>query len=312
MAPVGVSQEYADGDYVTKARIWKLHQDYLRGLHHFMSSDPRVPAAFREQTAAIGLDGRHHAGTHGWPHQLYIRVSRRMIGRAVVTAHDVYNRTSVDDPIGLAQYGIDTYPSRRIWFRSDGQVYVGLEGKMFIGQARGPTNVPYPIPYRAITPHADQCTNLLVPVCFSATHLGYASARMEPVFMICGESAGIAACRALAEDVTVQRIDRPKYQEALHRAGQVLAWNEQLAQLAETANRPPAYTFERLCAACDKDGDRRISEPEWNAGKTGWEWLFPIIDRNRDAAIDAREYAGFQEFKRAHPDWQQQRPKVSN
>ena len=92
----------------------------------------------------------------------------------------------------------------------------------------------------------------------------------------------------------------------------MLAWNEELAELAKTANRQPTYTFDRLCEACDKDGDRRISEPEWNTGKPGWEWLFPIIDRNRDAAIDAREYAGFQEFKRAHPDWQQQRPKVSN
>ena len=152
MAPVGVSQLYADGDYATKARIWKLHQNYLRGLHHFMSTDPRVPEAFRKQTAALGLDGRHHSETHGWPHQLYIRVSRRLAGLCTITAHDVYNRTTVDDPIGLAQYGIDTYPSRCIWLQLDGQTYVGLEGKMFVGGAKGPTNVPYPIPYRAITP----------------------------------------------------------------------------------------------------------------------------------------------------------------
>ncbi len=306
MAPVGVSQVYADGDYAAKARIWKEHQNYLRGLHHFMSTDSRVPKAFRSKTAALGLDGRHHAETGGWPHQLYVRVSRRLAGRYTITAHDVYNRTRVDDPVGLAQYGIDTYPSRRIWFRRDGRIYVGLEGKMFVGGAHGPTNVPYPVPYRALTPEADECTNLLVPVCFSATHLGYASARMEPVFMICGQSAGIAACRALAENATVQQIDVPSYRQALQQAGQVLEWTDELARLA-ASSRPDPYSFDSLCRICDNDGDKLISQPEWNARKQGWEWLFPIIDKNRDGRIDAAEYAAFQEYKRQNPDWQKAR-----
>lgn len=225
MAPLGISQLYADGDHATKARIWKQHQDYLRGLHHFMSTDSRVPQWYRDEVARLGLDARFHADTHGWPHQLYIRVARRLRGRYTITAHDVYNKTQVNDPIGLAQYGIDTYPSRRIWLRRNGRILVGIEGKMFIGGNRGPTNVPYPIPYRAITPRADECSNLLVPVCFSATHLGYASARMEPVFMICGESAGIAACRALAESTTVQKIDMAAYRRTLEKAGQKLTWD---------------------------------------------------------------------------------------
>jgi hypothetical protein len=98
MAPVGISQFYAGGDYAAKARVWKQHQDYLRGLHRFMSTDPRVPEKFRQQTAALGLDGRPHPETQGWPHQLYIRVARRLAGRYTITAHDVYNRTTVDDP----------------------------------------------------------------------------------------------------------------------------------------------------------------------------------------------------------------------
>ena len=304
LAPVGISQIYADGDYAAKARVWKQHQDYLRGLHHFMSTDPRVPEAFRKKTAALGLDGRHHAETGGWPHQLYVRVSRRLAGRYTITAHDVYNRTTVDDPIGLAQYGIDTYPSRRIWFNRDGQVYVGLEGKMFVGGARGPTNVPYPVPYRAITPKAEECTNLLVSICFSATHLGYASARMEPVFMICGESAGIAACHALAQETSVQHIDMPLYKEALDRVGQVLQWTEDLAQLAEQS-RPNPYSFETLCKTCDKDNDKLVSQPEWDAGKKGHAWLFTFIDKNNDGQINAPEYTAFQDYKKQTPDWQQ-------
>lgn len=306
IAPLGISQLYADGDHAAKARVWKEHQDYLRGLHRFMSTDARVPQWYRDEVARLGLDSRFHRQTQGWPHQLYIRVARRLRGRYTITAHDVYNKTQIDDPIGLAQYGIDTYPARRCWLRRDGKVLVGIEGKMFIGGNRGPTNVPYPIPYRAITPQADECTNLLVPVCFSATHLGYASARMEPVFMICGESAGIAACRALAEKAAVQNIDGAAYRKALETAGQKPAWDPQTDRPAgppQTSN-PQRYSFEHLLRECDRDGDQKVTRAEWTAGKPDWKWLFSIVDTGRDGSIDAIEYAAFQKVKAENPDWQ--------
>ena len=308
MSPLGISQLYADGDHATKARVWKQHQDYLRGLHHFMSTDPRVPQSYRDEVAQLGLDARFHNDTNGWPHQLYIRVARRLRGRYTITAHDVYNKTQVDDPIGLAQYGIDTYPARRIWLRRDGEVVVAIEGKMFIGGSRGPTNVPYPIPYRAITPQADECSNLLVPVCFSATHLGYASARMEPVFMICGESAGIAACRALAENTTVQDIDMVAYKKALEKAGQKLAWDPKHDQPTRPPrlSKPQAYTFEHLLRECDRNADRLVSEPEWTAGKPSFQWLFPFVDTDHNNTIDKAEYAAFQKYKSENPNWQSQ------
>ncbi|MEM9328707.1 MAG: FAD-dependent oxidoreductase [Bacteroidota bacterium] len=223
MAPVGISHRYANGDYAVKSRIWQAHKNYLRGLHHFLSTDPRVPETYQDYVKSLGLERRHHPETNGWPHQLYIRVSRRLVGRYTITEHDVYNKTTVKDPIGLAQYGIDTYPSRRIVVERNDSLFVALGGKMFIGGAKGPTNVPYPIPYRAITPLAHECANLLVPVCFSATHLGYASARMEPVFMICGESSGIAAVQAIDQGVAVQRIDPLRYQQRLAQVGQILS-----------------------------------------------------------------------------------------
>ena len=226
MAPVGISHLYADGDYGTKAWVWKEHQNYLRGLKHFMSTDSRVPKKFREQTAELGLDKRHHPETNGWPHQLYARIARRLIGNYTITSHDVYNETEIEDPIALAQYGIDTYPSRRVWFEKDGKTYVALEGHMFVGGANGPTNVPYPISYRTIISKRNECTNLLVPVCFSATHLGYASARMEPVFMMVGESAGIAAIQAINEGVAVQEIDIKGYLDKLNKVGQKLYWKK--------------------------------------------------------------------------------------
>ena len=224
MAPIGISHLYATGDWATKTRIWKQHRYYLSGLHYFMSTDLRVPLEFRQKIDSLGFDKKHHPETNGWPHQLYVRVARRLVGRYTITAHDVYNKTQIIDPIGLAQYGIDTYPSRRIWLEKNGRIYVALEGKMFIGGAKGPTNVPYPVPYRAITPLKHECSNLLVPVCFSATHLGYASARMEPVFMICGESSGIAAVHALEENAAVQDIEMERFITKLKEAGQLLAW----------------------------------------------------------------------------------------
>lgn len=300
MAPVGVSYLYADGDYAEKARVWKLHQDYLRGLHRFMSTDPRVPEAYRKEVQALGLDGRAHPETHGWPHELYVRIARRLQGRYTITAHDVYNRTEVDDPIALAQYGIDTYPARRIWGEQDGETWVGIEGKMFLGGNKGPTNVPYPVPYRAITPERAECENLLVPVCFSATHLGYASARMEPVFMMCGESAGIAAVQAIEEGRAVQAIDLPTLLAALQEAGQKLSWDP---AVDVPSNAGGGYSFSNLLRECDDSGDDLVSRAEWEAGKPNWEWLFPHIDTNADGQLNGEEYAAFQKFKKENLDW---------
>ncbi|MCB1206183.1 MAG: FAD-dependent oxidoreductase [Verrucomicrobiae bacterium] len=300
-APVGISHRYAGGDYAEKARVWKAHQDYLRGLHHFMSTDPRVPASFREETAALGLDLSRHPETEGWPHQLYIRLTRRLEGRYTLTAHDVYNRTSVDDPVALAQYGIDTYPSRRVWLERDGETFVGLEGWMFVGGSKGPTKVPYPIPYRSLTPREDEASNLLVSVCFSASFLGYASARMEPTFMMCGEASGVAACQALEEGTSVQAIDPGRFRNSLEEAGAVLEWDETRKAKAADAERK-SWVVDFFTRA-DLDRDGRVSQKEWDARKQGWEWLFPKIDGNRDGLLDEAEYAAFQELKEKDPEW---------
>ena len=226
ISPLGVSRLYQDGDYATRAAIWRAHIDYLRGLHHFLSTDRRVPEAFRTKVAALGLDRTHHPDTEGWPNQLYVRVARRMVGRYVLTEADVFNKTNVDDAIGLAQYGVDTYPVRRVVVKDarTGQAAVATEGNMFLGGNRG-TGRPFGVPYRAITPRPAECANLLVPVCFSASYIAYAAARMEPVFMVVGESAGVAAARAVKAGKAVQEIDLPALQARLRELGQVLSWD---------------------------------------------------------------------------------------
>jgi len=226
MAPLGISRFYQDGDWPKRRRVWQQHIDYLRGLHHFLSTDPRVPEQFRRQTAALGLDRTMHPDTQGWPHQLYVRVARRMQGAYILTHADVLNQTQVDDGVGLALYGVDTYPVRRYAAKDpqSGALGVATEGNMFLGGSRG-TGRPYAVPYRVITPRAEECANLLVPVCFSASYIAYASARMEPVFCVLGESAGVAAAQALRARQSVQQVDVKALQKRLLERGQVLAWD---------------------------------------------------------------------------------------
>ena len=289
IAPLGVSRFYQDGNYEVRSRLWRQHKDYLSGLHHFLSTDPRVPEAFRAETAALGLDKTMHPDTEGWPHQLYVRLTRRMKGRYFLTLADVWNETKVEDGVGLALYGVDTYPVRRYAVASEtGQMGVATEGNMFVGGSRG-TGHPYPVPYRAITPMAAECSNLLVPVCFSASYIAYASARMEPVFCVLGESSGVAAAQAIKAGTTVQDVDGAKLRGRLLERGQILEWTGPVVR--EAAN------------GAVETGEWGSLEA-WKEAKPGWEWLFPFVDKNDDGKISTAEHTAFQEYKKQHPDWQ--------
>lgn len=223
VAPLGISRQYQDGDWPTRRAVWREHIDYLRGLHHFLSTDSRVPRSFREEVARLGLDQTMHPDTDGWPNQLYVRITRRMQGRYTVSHRDVLNQTHELDGVGLALYGVDCYPVRRYACELNGQLGVATEGDMFLGSVAG-TGRPYPIPYRTITPLPEECINLLVPVCFSATYIAYASARMEPVFSVLGESAGVAAALSSRTRTAVQDLDFDALQARLEARGQLLEY----------------------------------------------------------------------------------------
>ena len=289
ISPLGVSRYYQDGSWEVKSRIWQQHMDYLSGLHHFLSTDPRVPEKFREETAALGLDKTMHEDTAGWPNQLYVRLTRRMQGPYVLTLADVWNKTQVEDSVGLALYGVDIYPVRRyaVADPASGKMGVATEGNMFVGGAQG-TGYPYPIPYRAITPKAADCTNLLVPVCFSASYIAYASARMEPVFCVMGESAGVAAAQSVHAEVPVQQVDGAKLRSRLLERGQILAWTGPTVKPAPGAVEAGEWE----------------SKEAWSEAKPGWEWLFPFIDADKDGKISTTEHHAFQAYKKHHPDWQ--------
>jgi hypothetical protein len=212
---VGQSHAYPTADRRQRESIADAHRTYQQGLVWFLANDPRVPAGIRAQTSAWGLAADEFTGTGGWPPQLYVREARRMLADYVMTEHDCRGDRTAPDSIGLASYTMDSHSTRRVVLggqvRDEGWLQVEPPG-------------PYPVSYRSIVPRAAECANLLVPVCLAASHSGYGSIRMEPFFMILGQSAGAAAVHAIEARSAVQRIDYPALRARLVADGQVLDW----------------------------------------------------------------------------------------
>jgi len=195
---IGMSSAYPEADYVTRTKIWKSHVDYTKGLFYYLSHDEAVPDTLRKQVLKLGWAKDEFVDNNNFPTQLYIREARRMIGEYVMTQHNCQGDSIIKDSIGLAAYTMDSHNCQRIVING----MVKNEGDVQIGGFP-----PYPISYRSITPKREECTNLLVPVCLSASHIAYGSIRMEPVFMVLGQSAGIAASMSIDEHTAVQKID---------------------------------------------------------------------------------------------------------
>jgi len=213
---IGRNYDYPDGDYATRERIFQEHVRWHQGLLWFMANEPRVPERFRRETQRWGLAKDEFTDTGHWPHQLYVREARRMIGAHVMTEHEVAGRRRVPDSVGLGSYAMDSHKTQRYvdadgWVRNEGTMGGGVK--------------PYAISYRSLTPRSAECENLLVPVCLSASHVAYGSIRMEPVYMILGQSAGTAAALACADNVAVQSLDYARLRAQLQRDGQRLEWS---------------------------------------------------------------------------------------
>lgn len=203
---IGMNWEYPEADYARRAEIWKAHEDYTKGLFYFLGHDERVPEFMRSEMLKWGYPKDEYTDNGHWSHQLYVREARRMIGELVMTEHHCTGRTTVDDVIGWAAYTMDSHNCDRIVIDGD----VKNEGNVEVGGFP-----PYPISYRAITPRRSEVSNLLVPVCLSASHIAYGSIRMEPVFMVLAQSAAVAACLAIDGSVPVQDVDMLRLREIL-------------------------------------------------------------------------------------------------
>ncbi|HRJ73568.1 MAG TPA: FAD-dependent oxidoreductase, partial [Terrimicrobiaceae bacterium] len=210
---VGASHAWPEASYEERARIWQAHRTYQQGLLWFLANDPRVPETLRAEVAEWGLARDEFADNGNWPYQLYVREARRMVADYVVTEHDTVGRHRAPDPVALASYGMD---SHLVSLFVDDQHRLRLEGAFFKSVK------PYPVSYRAVVPKKSECTNLLVPVCVSASHAAYGSMRMEPVFMMLGQAAATAAALAVQSPSAVQDVPYESLRDHLRRDGMVL------------------------------------------------------------------------------------------
>ena len=212
---IGGSWRFPTASWSEREKIFQAHVRWQQGLMWFLSHDPRVPAPVRVEMASWGLPADEFGATQGWPHQLYIREARRLRSDYVVTEQDCRGYVRAEDPVGLGAYAMDSHNCQRVVVNGA----VRNEGDVQSGGFN-----PYPISYRAITPRRGDVENLLVSTCVSATHIAYGSIRMEPVFMVLGQSAALAAHLAIVRGEPVQSLPYSELRPLLDAAHQVTRW----------------------------------------------------------------------------------------
>ncbi|SHF85703.1 FAD dependent oxidoreductase [Fodinibius roseus] len=214
---IGMNHDYPEAGYEQRRAITRAHERYTKGLLYFYQTDPRVPKELQAFISEWGYPKDEFEENGHFTPQLYVREARRMVGAYVMTQQNVTGRRVVPDSIGMAAYGMDSHHIQRLvtggMVKNEGDIQVhGFP--------------PYPISYRSMTPRAGEATNLLVPVALSASHIAFGSIRMEPVFMVLGQSAATAAALAVEEEVGVQQVDYPRLREQLQKDGQVLGYDD--------------------------------------------------------------------------------------
>jgi hypothetical protein len=211
---IGASWDYPEADARTRKRIFDEHVAYTQGFFYFLANDPRVPKKLQAEVNRWGLSKGEHVDNGGWPHQLYIREARRLVGVYVMTQADLMKDRVKKDSVGLGSYNTDSHHVQRVPTEDGG---VLNEGDFQVRVK------PYAIPYRCLLPRKEECGNLLVPVCVSASHVAYGTIRMEPVYMILGQACGVAAALALDGKTDVQAVPVEKLQAKLKAQKAVLS-----------------------------------------------------------------------------------------
>lgn len=203
---IGMNWNYPDADYNTRTTILAAQKDYTIGLLYFIGHDPRMPEHLRNEMSQWGYPKDEYTNNNNFTPQAYIRESRRMIGAYVMTQNNCEGKEVVTDAVGMAAYTMDSHNCERLvvngMVKNEGDVQVGGFG-------------PYPVSYRALIPKENECKNLYVPVCLSASHIAYGSIRMEPVFMVLAQSCAAAACIAINNNQTVQQVSVQQLQQTL-------------------------------------------------------------------------------------------------
>lgn len=214
---IGMNYDYPEASYERRREILREHETYQKGWLYFIANDPRVPADVQKEMRRWGLARDEFKDNGGWPHQIYVRESRRMIGKHVMTENELLKKRPTPESVGMGSYTIDSHNVQRYitpegCVQNEGDIGVSTQG-------------PYEIAYGALVPKAGQCDNLLVPVCVSASHIAFGSIRMEPVFMILAQSAATAASLAMDRSIPVQEVPYAELRQRLLADGQVLEFS---------------------------------------------------------------------------------------
>jgi hypothetical protein len=212
---IGGNWDYPEANYATRARIWQAHVDYIQGFLYFLANDPQVPVPLHDEINRWGLAKDEFTDNGNWPHQLYVREARRMVGEYVMAQKDIQDDLRKPDVIGMGSYNSDSHNIQRV-ATPDGAVE--NEGDMQVPVT------PYQIPYRMLLPKRAEAINLFVPVCFSASHVAYSTLRMEPQYMILGHATGVAARMAIRAGVAVQDVDTAALSARLKQQRAVFEW----------------------------------------------------------------------------------------
>ena len=249
---IGMNYDYPEASYERRDEILAEHRQYQQGWLYFVANDSRVPAEVRERMQKWGLPKDEFKDNGHWPHQIYVREARRMIGQFVMTENELTKKKPTPDSVGMGSYTIDSHNVQR-YITPEG--YVQNEGDIGVGIS------PYAIAYGSLVPKREQADNLLVSICVSSSHIAFGSIRMEPVFMILGQSAATAAVLAIEAGIPVQDVDYDKLKERLLKDGQVV-------EFASAASGARAHSQK---AFIDPSGLPGVVVDDDNATFTG-EW----------------------------------------
>lgn len=226
---IGMNYDYPEATYEQRRAILREHETYQKGWLYFIANDPRVPADVQQEMRRWGLAKDEFQDNGGWPYQIYVREARRMIGKFVMTENELLKKRPTPESVGMGSYTIDSHNVQR-YITPEG--HVQNEGDIGVS-----TKGPYEIAYGALVPKPGQCENLLVPVCVSSSHIAFGSMRMEPVFMILGQSAATAAALALEKSCAVQDVPYGELRARLLEDGQVLHLTDKITGDSAPRNR---------------------------------------------------------------------------
>src|SRR5262245_19882434 len=280
---IGYSYDYPEASYERRREILREHHQYQQGWLYFIANDPRVPKEVQDDMRRWGLAKDEFTDDGNWPYQIYVREARRMIGSYVMTENELRKKRKTPDSVGMGSYTIDSHNVQR-YITPEG--YVQNEGDIGV-----PTGGPYVIAYGSLVPKRGQCDNLLVPVCLSSSHIAFGSIRMEPVFMILGQSAATAAALAIDSQQAVQDVPYAALRQRLLADGQVLEFAAPPNAGGKTGGKG-AIDSKSLAGIVVDDSAAQVSG-NWKSSRAAGSWIGEDY-RHDENAQDGKATARFE------------------